>query len=1455
MKAAGEVLAAKQKPSPACATPGRSVCAHGAVAAILSQTASELENRTMSFATWIRSLQLVPARSRTSHKHRSIRRPTGKPTLELLEDRLAPATLTVNTTADNTTDTSVLTLRDAITLVNHAGDPASLGQPSMPTGWAAQIDTTSPFGSNDTIDFAIPTTDSGYNYDSPGAFTIQPRSALPSIINPVLLNGYSQTGASLNKLLGPCALGSTDSTLNPQNYGDNAVLKIELDGANAGTSPGLVLNASNITVQGLVINRFAAVGVVLDGVGSDLIQGNFLGTDVSGTVALPNTSDGVDIIDGASNNTIGGVTAAARNIISGNVGNGVYIQGGSGNVVQGNFIGTDVTGMASRGNTASGVSISGGSNNSVGGTDTNTPGAPLTSAGNLISGNATVGVAITGSGNFVQGNYIGTNATGTHAVPNQHGIGLFFGATSNYIGTTGLTDYGDGNLVSGNRLDGIYIIGFYGVSDQNVVAGNYIGTDATGTQPLGNGAAGVGIGWTAQTNQIGGLGLLSTTLPNTIAFNGLSGVWIISDGTYGDNTTGNSIRDNSIHDNSGLGIDLGGDYDPVANAPVPGPDGVTLNDSEGHSAPNNPNNFQDFPVLASAVSSGSSTVVAGTFSEAAEKNTTLTLDFYANAAPDPSGYGQGQTYLGSTQVTTDGSGNASISVNLQTGNLANEWLTATATAPDGSTSEFSANLPILAPNETFATFLGTVLPQSSPTANSLTIPVSATATPASVIGAVNGLTNVVYPVTVILDLGGGTYSTGGITANPPPNVTFVVRNGTLDPSYPALTVAGGHVSVLHCTLTTSGDTPTILVTGGSLTLLNDVVIQSSTSSTDPAISVTGGTVNLGTAATPGNNTLRVNNSGDLVSNTSGNAISAVGDTFVVGGTVETAPSLSFTTAVSSAATSLLNQAVTFTATVQSNGAGTPTGSVDFFDATTNADLGSVVLSSGTALLTTKALAAGSHVIQVRYGGDGTFLPSLAVVVQSVQYNFSGFLPPLHPNMAYAQGRTIPIKFQLSDANGQFITSLSAITNLQVAPVNANGSLGTPFNPTAAGGTGLRYDATANQYVFNWQTRGLAAGAYQILLALNDGTTHTLTLTLSSSGAFQLADGTTSAYISATANQVLYGDLTVAMQDDTGAGIDSSELNRLNDALSYLNAALGSFGVNLSWADPGTTADVHVHFASSTPQGGASAGVLGFTTVDNDVYLVTTGWNFYTGSDPTQVGANQYDFLTLATHELAHTVGLGESSDPASVMYEYLALGTARRTFTDGNLSAINTDADRFMKVEADAPGRPAAALPGRLPPASNVLDATAGSLAVAVPLAPGPMLVTSAGQTLPAPHGVLLGSSGNDVLVGGAGNDLILGGQARDFLVGGFVHEAPLTTPQDVLRSDPASQERTVTVDERDSHDLALDAWSLHGSVMDDKGADGHTAEPASDWLFLHEQGTGLLDLAFQGGAGFGDMG
>jgi hypothetical protein len=144
---------------------------------------------------------------------------------------------------------------------------------------------------------------------------------------------------------------------------------------------------------------------------------------------------------------------------------------------------------------------------------------------------------------------------------------------------------------------------------------------------------------------------------------------------------------------------------------------------------------------------------------------------------------------------------------------------------------------------------------------------SASNTPASVIQAVNALTNITEPNIIILDLGGGTYSTNGIAYGPPDSntaqyVTFIVQNGTL---------------------TNSGNAPTVLVSDGALSLRNDTIEQETTVSSEPAISITGGTVDLGTAASPGNNLVNINIGDTFVQNTTANPVAPVGDSFKVNG--------------------------------------------------------------------------------------------------------------------------------------------------------------------------------------------------------------------------------------------------------------------------------------------------------------------------------------------------------------------------------------------------------------------------------------------------------------------------------------------------------------------------------------------------------------------------------------------
>jgi hypothetical protein len=239
-----------------------------------------------------------------------------------------------------------------------------------------------------------------FNISGGGVHTISPDSALPSLSEPVIINGYSQPGTSPNTLV----------------KGTDATLLIELDGTNAGSTGGLVIGAKGSVVRGLVINRFQFSGVNItgDGAGSK-VEGNFIGTDPSGTTQdRGNRASGVTL-GTTSNNVVGGTTPDKRNLISANVGSGVFIRGfdevGSGatnNKVQGNLIGTDKNGIANLGNGASGVFIFGGANNAVGG-GSGAGANTIAFNGALVGGaNGRDGVAV-----------VGANSTGNRFLSNS----------------------------------------------------------------------------------------------------------------------------------------------------------------------------------------------------------------------------------------------------------------------------------------------------------------------------------------------------------------------------------------------------------------------------------------------------------------------------------------------------------------------------------------------------------------------------------------------------------------------------------------------------------------------------------------------------------------------------------------------------------------------------------------------------------------------------------------------------------------------------------------------------------------------------------------------------------------------------------------------------------------------------------------------------------------------------
>jgi len=398
------------------------------------------------------------------------------------------------------------------------------------------------------------------------------------------------------------------------------------------------------------------------------VQGNLIGTNATGTASIPNTRDGVQIscvIDPVTGNVIGGAIPAERNVISGNGINGIFIFPDiettvEGTRIIGNYVGTDVTGTVALPNVSSGIAVSGtyppASNIDIGGS---APGE-----GNLISGNR-YGISLqSASAVSVQGNLIGTNATGSSALPNGSGVVIAesFGSITTDC-TIGGTDPAASNLISGNEKYGVYI----STGPGNQVLGNRIGTDASGSSPLGNGLYGVAfVGGSG--NAVGGT---AAGASNIIAHNGVAGVVVI------EGATGDSIRGNAIFSNTGLGIEL-----PE--------EGVNPNDAgDGDTGANL---LQNFPVLASAATSGSEIVIEGNLNSTS--GTAFALDFYASEACDPSGHGEGSMYLGEQAVTTDATGDGTFVANLTAAIPAGQFVTATATDPDGNTSEFSACVPV-----------------------------------------------------------------------------------------------------------------------------------------------------------------------------------------------------------------------------------------------------------------------------------------------------------------------------------------------------------------------------------------------------------------------------------------------------------------------------------------------------------------------------------------------------------------------------------------------------------------------------------------------------------------------------------------------------------------------------------------------------------------------------------------
>jgi parallel beta-helix repeat protein len=283
---------------------------------------------------------------------------------------------------------------------------------------------------SDAITFALP---------GEGLPRIMPASPLPMVTDPVTIDGTTQV---------------------PGGW-------VEIDGELTSSAVGLALAAGSSAVTGLVINGFTAAGIRITGPGNDLVQGNRIGTDTSGTAALSPFAYGIEV-SGSPANTV------EDNLISGNA-FGIFVHGGSAsaNVIQGNLVGTDASGTVALPNTTTGVWIFGAPGTIIGGTGDG--------EGNVISGNATDGIDIGGTGAVhtdVAGNAIGFGSDLTTPLGNgQVGIFIYAGAGNGDVG-------GDGaNWIGYNGTAGVSLASSAGIA--NAILGNVI---------VDNGGLGIDLG-------------------------------------------------------------------------------------------------------------------------------------------------------------------------------------------------------------------------------------------------------------------------------------------------------------------------------------------------------------------------------------------------------------------------------------------------------------------------------------------------------------------------------------------------------------------------------------------------------------------------------------------------------------------------------------------------------------------------------------------------------------------------------------------------------------------------------------------------------------------------------------------------------------------------------------------------------------------------------------------------
>jgi hypothetical protein len=494
----------------------------------------------------------------------------------------------------------------------------------------------------DSIYFRIPTSDGGYDVAT-RVWTITTLSVL-EITDELFIDGYTQPGAKQNT--------------RPIGEGLNTQLKIVLHFGPGDYGIRVQFFTGNCRIRGLVFNGGATSSALLifennSTFAGNTIEGNFFGTDAAGHESKPDGSPQslAAFAIAGSKNTIGGPLPQQRNLFAGR--SMTALHGASGAIIQGNLFGTNATGTARQPLVCA---LTLGAFNQV-------TGNVLVSDGPFTVECEALMAPYADADNIFEGNFVGTDVTGTRALGDST-AGFVLASNHNRIGGSHLSQR---NVISGNRQGAIVISG-----ERNTIQGNLIGTQANRVKPLPNG---FGIHIESGFFRNAGMNMIGGTYPgegNIIAYNNGIGVSVL-------NATNNSVLGNSIHSNTGLGIDLA-PPNPLGSTPRYG---VTVNDQGDSDV--GANGLQNFPNVTSATFHNG-LAVSGNFNSVPNK--TYRIEFFANRQSDPTGFGEGRTFVGFTNVTTNSNGLAAFAENFVYPRNA-RVVSATATDGDGNTSEFS----------------------------------------------------------------------------------------------------------------------------------------------------------------------------------------------------------------------------------------------------------------------------------------------------------------------------------------------------------------------------------------------------------------------------------------------------------------------------------------------------------------------------------------------------------------------------------------------------------------------------------------------------------------------------------------------------------------------------------------------------------------------------------------------